>query len=103
VKQVTSAGFSSDVTSQERLHGLLVGFSGALGQQGKAKMNQPFQAWTAGNGQQRWLSMLIDTMEQVSRPELRAKPCDGVTLAGLRAQLSLPASARFASSFSSRN
>jgi hypothetical protein len=47
--------------------------------------------------------MLIDAMEQVSRPELRAKPCDGATLAGLRAQLALPASIRFASPFSLRN
>jgi hypothetical protein len=66
-------------------------------------MGQPLQVWTAGNGQRLWLSMLIDTMEQVSRPELRAKPCDGVTLAALRAQLSLPASARFGSCFSLRN
>lgn len=36
--------------------------------------------------------MLIDTMEQVSRPEFSAKPCDGAMLAGLCAQLALPAS-----------
>ena len=47
--------------------------------------------------------MLIDTMEQVSRPELRAKPCDGVTLAALRVQLALPASVCFTSPFSLRN
>jgi hypothetical protein len=47
--------------------------------------------------------MLIDTMEQVARPELRAKPCDDAVLAGLRAQLALPASIRFASPFSLRN
>jgi hypothetical protein len=64
-------------------------------------MGQPLQVWTAGSGQRLWLSMLVDTMEQISRSELQEKPCDGEVLAGLRAQLSLPASAR--SSFSLRN
>ena len=72
-------------------------------------MGQSLQAWKAGrprgtgSGEQLWLSMLIDAMEQVSRPELCAKPCDGAVLAGLRAQLALPASIRFASPFSLRN
>lgn len=72
-------------------------------------MGQSLQAWKAGgsrgagNDDRLWLSMLIDTMEQVSRPELCAKPCDGAALAGLRAQLALPASIRFASPFSLRN
>jgi len=61
------------------------------------------QSWKAGSGERLWLSMLIDTMEQVSRPELRAKPCDGVTLAALRVQLALPASVCFTSPFSLRN
>jgi len=61
------------------------------------------KAWKSGNGERLWLSMLVDAMEQVSRPELRAKPCDEPTLAGLRAQLALPASIRFASPFSLRN
>jgi len=73
----------------------------------EAKMGQSVQpslrSWKAGNGERLWLAMLIDTMEQVSRPELRAKPCDGVTLAALRAQLALPASVRFTSPFSLRN
>ena len=52
-----------------------------------------------------WLSMLIDTMEEISRPELRAVPCDGRVLAALRAQLARPASARmpYATSYSLRN
>ena len=66
-------------------------------------MGQPLQAWKTGDDERLWLSMLIDTMEQVSRPELRAKPLTARVLAGLRAQLALPASARFASSFSLRN
>jgi hypothetical protein len=37
--------------------------------------------------------MLIDTMEQVSRPETRAVPCDINVLAALRAQLARPATA----------
>ena len=36
--------------------------------------------------------MLIDTMEEISRPELRAVPCDGRLLIALRAQLARPAS-----------
>jgi hypothetical protein len=49
--------------------------------------------------------MLIDTMEQVSRPESRAVPCDGQVLAALRAQLARPATAAVAynSSYSTRN
>jgi hypothetical protein len=66
-------------------------------------MGQPLPAWKTGDDQRLWLSMLIDTMEQVARPELRAKPCDDAVLAGLRAQLALPASIRFASPFSLRN
>lgn len=38
--------------------------------------------------------MLIDTMEAISRPELRAVPCDSQVLAAMRAQLARPALAR---------
>jgi hypothetical protein len=38
------------------------------------------------------LSTLIDTMEQVSRPELRSQPCDRLVLVAVHAQLSRPAS-----------
>lgn len=37
--------------------------------------------------------MLIDTMEEVSRPETRAVPCDSQLLAAFRAQLARPAAA----------
>jgi hypothetical protein len=49
--------------------------------------------------------MLIDAMEEISRPELRAVPCDGQVLAALRAQLARPAQVRtpFASAYSVRN
>jgi hypothetical protein len=36
--------------------------------------------------------MLIDTMEAVARPELRAVPCNPSVLAAVRAQLARPAS-----------
>jgi len=39
-----------------------------------------------------WLSTLILAMEDASRWECRAVPCSPATLAGLRAQLALPAS-----------
>jgi hypothetical protein len=69
-------------------------------------MSQPRQIWTegkAGDGERLWLSTLVDAMERLSRPELRAKPSDGLALEKLRAQLALPASIRFASPFSLRN
>jgi hypothetical protein len=36
--------------------------------------------------------MLIDAMEEISRPEFRAVPCDQSVLAAVRAQLARPAS-----------
>ena len=55
-------------------------------------MGQQLQSWRSGNGQNLWLSRLIDAMEKVSRPEYRAVPCDRSVLAAVRAQLALPAS-----------
>jgi hypothetical protein len=52
------------------------------------------QGWRSATGQRSWLSRLIETMEAISRPELRAVPCDDRLLATVRAQLSRPASAR---------
>jgi len=48
---------------------------------------------------------LIDAIEEVSRPELRAVPCDPLVLAALRAQLARPASGfgYYASTYSLRN
>jgi hypothetical protein len=54
-------------------------------------MGQQLQPWRSENGQTRWLSMLIDAMEKVSRPEFRAVPCDLSVLAAVRAQLARPA------------
>jgi hypothetical protein len=49
--------------------------------------------------------MLIDAMEVISRPELRAVPCDDQLLATVRAQLARPALVRtsYASVYSQRN
>jgi len=68
-------------------------------------MGQQIGTWRTGRDQRAWLSMLVDTMEQVSRPESRAVPCDIKVLAALRAQLARPATAGIAynSSYSLRN
>jgi hypothetical protein len=61
------------------------------------------QSWRGGRDERLWLSALVDAMEQASLSERRAEPCDGRTLAALRAQLALPAATRFASCFALRN
>ncbi len=68
-------------------------------------MGQQIQGWRSASGQRLWLSMLIDAMEEISRPELRAVPCDEQLLAALRAQLARPALAHtpYASAYSLRN
>jgi hypothetical protein len=68
-------------------------------------MRQQLQSWRSGDGERLWLSMLIDTMEQVARREFRSLPCDPSVLVALRAQLARPASAyaHCGSNFSLRN
>jgi hypothetical protein len=68
-------------------------------------MGQQLRTWRSGTEQTLWLSALIDAMEEVSSPELRAVPCDPFVLAALRAQLARPASAcgYSASAYSLRN
>ena len=56
---------------------------------------QSSQSWRGGRGERLWLSALVDTMEEASRPSRRAEPCDEAVLAALRAQLALPAASRF--------
>jgi hypothetical protein len=72
--------------------------------QGQA-MGQRLQSWRSGDGEKFWLSMLVDAMEQASRPEFRAMPCDQTILAAVGAQLARPASPYpyGASEFSLRN
>jgi hypothetical protein len=55
-------------------------------------MGHQLQTWRSGNGEKPWLSMLVDAMQEVSRPELRALPCHPSILIALRAQLARPAS-----------
>ena len=68
-------------------------------------MGQQLQSSRSGSGQNLWLSMLVDTMEKVSRPEWRAIPCDRLELATVHAQLARPAGVypAYASHFSLRN
>ena len=78
-------------------------------------MAQQIRVWQSGDGDRRWLSMLVDAMERVSREKTshrrqgRATPCDPRVVAALRLQLARPASpypywhSRPASDFSLRN
>jgi hypothetical protein len=72
-------------------------------------MGQQLQAgirpWRSEGGRDLWLSMLIGTMNEVSRPEVRAMRCDISLLTVVKAQLARPASPRIycASNFSLRN
>jgi hypothetical protein len=68
-------------------------------------MGQQIQGWRSVSSQRSWLSKLIDTMQLIARPELRAVPCDERLLATVRAQLSRPASSRMphASPYDRRN
>jgi hypothetical protein len=55
-------------------------------------MGQQLQSWRGGDGQKSWLSMLVEAMEEISRPEFRALPVDASVLAAVSAQLARPAS-----------
>jgi hypothetical protein len=59
-------------------------------------MAQGFQSWRSGKGERQWLSRLIDTMEQITRPDVRGRPVDRLVLAKVRAQLGRPASHPYA-------
>jgi hypothetical protein len=74
------------------------------GPEGQA-MGQQIPGWRSASGQRMWLSMLIDAMDAISSPELRAVPCDEPLLATVRAQLARPAYARtpYGSAYSLRN
>jgi hypothetical protein len=68
-------------------------------------MGRQVTGWRSAGAQRLWLSKLIETMEQISRPEGRAVPCDPQLLAAVRAQLARPVPARpaCASPYSFRN
>jgi hypothetical protein len=63
------------------------------------------KSWRTGNGERQWLSMLVDAMEEFSRPDIRRLPCHASMLVAVRAQLARPVSPRAhgASRFSLRN
>jgi len=50
------------------------------------------QSWRSGKGERQWLSRLIETMEQIARPDIQSRPVDRLVLAKVRAQLGRPAS-----------
>jgi hypothetical protein len=66
-------------------------------------MGQQIQSWRSEGSQKLWLSMLVDTMEEISRPEFRGLPCDPSLLTAVEAHLARPAYAPGASRFSLRN
>ena len=68
-------------------------------------MIQQTQQWRSGTGEMVWLSALVETMEQVSRPELRAKPCAPGLLMAVQAHLARAAMPHgfYGSDFSLRN
>jgi hypothetical protein len=57
-------------------------------------MSQHQQPWRSGSNDMSWLSMLVDTFEKISRPDLRAVPCSEPVLTALKAQLVRPAMPR---------
>jgi hypothetical protein len=50
-------------------------------------MAQQTHQWRSGNGEMAWLSALVETMEKVSRSELRATRCAPSLLAAVEAHL----------------
>lgn len=55
-------------------------------------MGQRLNTWHGGGGERRWLSLLVDAMEEAARPEVRGAPCEAAILQTLRAQLAQPMS-----------
>jgi hypothetical protein len=95
VKQVTFGGFLYRYGRPERSAGRPNWYRRDWRQQQARKtvmMAQQARGWRSGDGERRWLSMLIDAMENVSRPEVRAAPCDPRVFSALRVQLAHPAS-----------
>jgi hypothetical protein len=68
-------------------------------------MIQQTQQWRSGTGETAWLSALVETMESVSRPEIRAAPCARSLLVAVEAHLARPAMPHglYGSNFSLRN
>lgn len=62
-------------------------------------MNQQTRQWRSGHGETAWLSALVETMDKVSRPELRATHCARSLAAAVESHLAR-AGMRHGSSFS---
>jgi hypothetical protein len=54
-------------------------------------MDRRLNTWRQGEGERRWLSLLVDAMEEAARPEVRARAPEAAILNALRAQLAQPA------------
>jgi len=54
---------------------------------GQAVRSQRLGIERTGAGERAWLSMLIDTMENISRRDVRNTSCDATLLSGVRLQL----------------
>jgi hypothetical protein len=46
--------------------------------------------WRKGEGERRWLSLLVDAMEDAARPEVRAVAPEAAVLNALHVQLARP-------------
>ena len=118
VKQVTAGGFSlrqgrrerdGEFRVDNRAGGYRLRQGQAMGQQlqpwHSGSSRHSGKSWRSGNGERRWLSMLVGAMEEFSRPDIRALPCHPSLLVAARAQLARPVSpgALGASGFSLRN
>jgi hypothetical protein len=68
-------------------------------------MAQQTQRWRSGNGEKAWLSALVETLEKLSCPEVRAMPCDRTLLAAVKVHLGRPGTPQglYRSNFSLRN
>jgi hypothetical protein len=56
----------------------------------KKTMDRQLDTWRREKGERRWLSLLVDAMEQAARPEVRARVPEAVILNALRVQLTRP-------------
>jgi hypothetical protein len=94
-------------TVRERVFGVRVdtGTKSGGGLRRKQAMAQQTQQWRSGNREMAWLSTLVETLETLSRPEVRAMRCDPALLAAVQAHLARPATPHgfYGSNFSLRN
>jgi len=68
-------------------------------------MGQRLGRWQCEADERLWLALLIDAMEEDSRPEIRALPVESSILNAVRAQLArpVPSDGYVPSAFSLRN